>query len=229
MPPTRLPRKQDVAQALLEQSSVFVHLDPRAERVSVPAWFKKQPQLVLQIGLNMAVPIHDLRVDEEGLACTLSFNRSPHYCVVPWSSVYALIGEDGRGMVWPDDVPPEVAAQMQQKAAPKPKLAAVGPGAPATPTAATAPEKPASKKATAAEKKAQAAAAPVPVATEASEAAEAKPAKKKRTRRKAEKAEAPPKALAPVPDEPAEAQPEPLARAGGKGKRELPPYLRVIK
>ncbi|HEV8247613.1 MAG TPA: ClpXP protease specificity-enhancing factor SspB, partial [Polyangiaceae bacterium] len=121
-----MPRKKDVALALLEQSSVFVHLDPRDEKVRVPAWFKKQPQLVLQIGLNMAIPITDLKVDEEGLSCTLSFNRSPHFCAVPWAAVYALVGEDGRGMVWPDDVPPEVAAQMQQKAAPKPKLAAVG-------------------------------------------------------------------------------------------------------
>src|SRR4029079_1703103 len=64
MPPTRLPRKKAVALALLEQSSVFVHLDPRDEKVRVPAWFKKQPQLVLQIGLNMAIPIKDLQVDE---------------------------------------------------------------------------------------------------------------------------------------------------------------------
>ena len=212
MPPTRLPRKKDVAVALLEQSSVFVHLDPRAERVSVPTWFKKQPQLVLQVGLNMAIPIPDLHVDEDGLSCTLSFNRTPHYCVVPWSSVYALVGEDGRGMVWPDNVPPEVAAQMQQKAAPRPKLAAVAQGA---------PEKTPAKKLSAAEKKA---AEPAPEGEQPAKPA----AKKKRSRRKAEKV-APPKALAPVPDEPAEAQQEPLARGSAKGKRELPPYLRVIK
>ncbi len=57
MPPTRLPRKKDVALALLEKSSMYVHLDPRGERVLVPNWFRKQPQLVLQVGLNMAIPI----------------------------------------------------------------------------------------------------------------------------------------------------------------------------
>jgi stringent starvation protein B len=92
---------------------VHVHLDPRAPGVVVPAWFKKQPQLVLQIGLNMPVPIPDLRLDEEGMSCTLSFNRTPFYCVVPWPGVYAMVGDDGRGMVWPDDVPPEVANQAQ--------------------------------------------------------------------------------------------------------------------
>ena len=93
-----LPPKKDVALALLERASVFIHLDPRREQVLVPAWFKKQAQLVLQVGLNMAVRIPDLDIGDEAVACTLSFNRSPHYCFVPWDSVYALVGEDGRGM-----------------------------------------------------------------------------------------------------------------------------------
>src|SRR3954463_6843697 len=60
----------------------------------------------------MPVPIPDLRLDEESMSCTLSFNRSPFYCVVPWSSVFAMVGEDGRGMVWPDDVPQELAVKV---------------------------------------------------------------------------------------------------------------------
>lgn len=108
-----LPPKKDVALALLERASVFVHLDPRAENVVVPPWLKKQPQLVLQIGLNMAVKIPDLEVGEEAVCCTLSFSRRPHHCYVPWGAVYALVGEDGRGMVWPEDIPAEVSSQAQ--------------------------------------------------------------------------------------------------------------------
>jgi stringent starvation protein B len=111
-----LPPKKEVALALLERSSVYVHLDPRQSAVVVPPWFKRQPQLVLQIGLNMPMPIPDLRLDDDGLSCTLSFNRSPFFCVVPWASVFAMVGEDGRGMVWPDDVPAEVARQAQVRA-----------------------------------------------------------------------------------------------------------------
>jgi stringent starvation protein B len=126
-----LPPKKEVALALLERSSVHVHLDPRGAGVVVPPWFKRQPQLVLQVGLNMPVPIPDLRLDEEGLACTLSFNRSPFYCVVPWISVFAMVGDDGRGMVWPDEVPPEIAKQprgpeavpSREKSDPSPQLA----------------------------------------------------------------------------------------------------------
>jgi stringent starvation protein B len=114
MPP--LPRKQAVALDLLERTSVFVHLDPRRPGVVVPQGFLKQPQLVLQIGLNMAIAIPDLEVGEEGISCTLSFNKRPQFCRLPWSSIYALIGEQGGGMVWPEDVPPEVVSQQRAAA-----------------------------------------------------------------------------------------------------------------
>lgn len=114
MPP--LPRKQAVALDLLERTSVFVHLDPRRPGVMVPPGFLKQPQLVLQIGLNMAISIPDLDVGEDGITCTLSFNKRPHFCSLPWSSIYALIGEQGGGMVWPEDVPPEVVSQQRAAA-----------------------------------------------------------------------------------------------------------------
>ncbi len=120
--PSLLPPKKDVALALLERASVFVHLDPRDDEVLVPAWFKRQPQLVLQVGLNMAVRIPDLEVGDDAVSCTLSFTRSPHYCYVPWKAVYALVGEDGRGMVWPEDIPPEVAAQTQSITQRRPSL-----------------------------------------------------------------------------------------------------------
>lgn len=110
----RLPPKKDVALALLQGTSLYVHLDPRREQVLVPKHFLEQPQLVLQVGLNMAVKIPDLEVDEEGITCTLSFNRTPFWCRLPWTAVFALVGEDGRGMVWPDDVPGELASQARR-------------------------------------------------------------------------------------------------------------------
>src|SRR5450432_1639841 len=130
-PTARLPPKKDVALALLEQASMYIHLDPRADSVQVPAWFKKQPQLVLQVGLNIAVPIPDLHVDELGLSCTLSFNRAPFFCMIPWRAVFALVGEKGQAMVWAEDVPAEVAAQAQaqkQPERPRGHLRSVGDG-----------------------------------------------------------------------------------------------------
>lgn len=115
--PPQLPPKPEVALALLQSApSVYIHLDPRSEAVVVPVWFKKQPQLVLQVGLNMTVSIPDLDVGDEGISCTLSFNRRPEYCSIPWSAIFGLVGEDGRGMIWPDSVPSEVAASANGRA-----------------------------------------------------------------------------------------------------------------
>lgn len=116
-----LPPKKDVAMALLKGPSLYVHLDPRGEDAIVPKWFKKQHQLVLQIGINMAVTIPDLDVGDDGIVATLSFNRSPFWCFMPWTAIYALVGEDGRGMVWPEDVPSELTPKTQ-----KPSLKVVG-------------------------------------------------------------------------------------------------------
>jgi stringent starvation protein B len=216
MSPTQpLPPKKEVGLALLERSSVYVHLDPRQETVLVPAWFKKQPQLVLQVGMNMPVAIPDLRFDDDGMSCTLSFNRSPFFCVVPWSSVFAMVGEDGRGMVWPDDVPAEVARQAQsrpaegapRKDAPKAIAASMREGRD------TREAKPDAPKAKRTRKRPALAAVPDGAASATSPG-------------KTSSGRASPSPLRPV----VAPSPRPRPVAGPtRKKRELPPYLRVVK
>ncbi|HEX2877629.1 MAG TPA: ClpXP protease specificity-enhancing factor SspB [Polyangiaceae bacterium] len=229
MPMTRLPPKKDVALALLEQATVLVHLDPRGEQVQVPAWFKRQPQLVLQIGLNMPKPIPDLNVDDSGISCTLSFSNTPHYCHLPWASVYALIGASGRGMVWPDDVPKEVAGQYvvtTPKEEPKPRAA----------LRAVEPEPSPDEQAAKADAKKKKRARKAKEAKETEKATRAarprkKPAVVPAPEPSSEKAAPPRAAAAPAPAVAA----APARRASGgssagaKKKRELPPYLRVVK
>lgn len=111
----QLPPKKDVARALLLRGNVFVHLDPRRHGVTVPTWLQTQPQLVLQVGLDMPIPIPDLRVDDAGVYGTLSFQRAPFTCSVPWSAVFALVGDDNKGVVWPDDLPPEIATEIDRE------------------------------------------------------------------------------------------------------------------
>ena len=213
MSPTQpLPPKKEVGLALLERSSVYVHLDPRRGDVVVPVWFKKQPQLVLQVGMNMPVPIPDLRFDDDGVSCTLSFNRAPFFCVVPWSSVFAMVGEDGRGMVWPDDVPPEVARHAQGRGSDAaPRKEAPKPGLQAREGRDSRPE--ASAKAKRSRKR--------PTLTAVPDADDvAAPAVK-----------APSGRIAPSPMRPVAApSPAPRTIVGPtRKKRELPPYLRVVK
>jgi hypothetical protein len=214
MSPTQpLPPKKDVALALLERSSVYVHLDPRPPAAVVPPWFKKQPQLVLQVGMNMPVPIPDLRLDDDGLSCTLSFNRAPFFCVVPWTSVFAMVGDDGRGMVWPDDVPAEVARQAQvriveggaEKESPKPALAR-------EPKAEAPPKGKRPRK------------RPVLAAVAEADGRDS-PMKPVKSSRAAERSPRSNQAAAPRPV----VAPAAAPRGSRKKKRELPPYLRVVK
>jgi stringent starvation protein B len=224
---TRLPRKKDVVLALLENSTVFLHLDPRPSEVKVPPWFKKQPELVLQVGLNMAVPIPDLNLDDEGVSCTLSFNRSPHFCFVPWTAIHAVIGEDRRGMVWHDDVPPEVAGQYQfQAGTPKPQARLRAVDSESTRTEPAPPD--------------DAAAGATKPAEPQSLPAAAQQRKKLRKKTQKGRAAASPQRepvraarpmLAPV-QEPSTRDKEEGNKDSGdapKKKRELPPYLRVVK
>jgi stringent starvation protein B len=110
-----LPAKKDVARALLLRGSLFIHLDPRRPGVLVPSRLRSQAQVVLQVGLEMPVPIPDLRVDEDGVFGTLSFKGVPFTCFVPWGAVFALVGDDAKGMVWHADMPSEIAAEVERE------------------------------------------------------------------------------------------------------------------
>ncbi|HTJ81519.1 MAG TPA: ClpXP protease specificity-enhancing factor SspB [Polyangiaceae bacterium] len=99
------PPKKNVALALIEQGTIYVHLDPRKSGVVVPKEFQVQQELVLSFGYAMRVPVPDLDIDDEGISGTLSFNRRPFWCKIPWSAVYAIIDADKRGAAWPEDAP----------------------------------------------------------------------------------------------------------------------------
>jgi stringent starvation protein B len=238
-----LPPKKEVALALLERSNVDVYLDPRAEGVVVPPQFRKEPRLILKIGLNMPVPIPDLRLDDESMSCTLSFNRTKFFCVVPWLSVFAMVGDDGRGMVWPDDVPQELAvraesqrpsgAPVREELAPVPSSgrgsgkgkSRIQPDGSAESSAASAGPK--SKRPR--KKKDEAPARPVLVAVPPPEKSSPR-VEKLDDRREANASasttagtsERPPERVSPPPRVSA-------TPAGPRPKRELPPYLRVVK
>ena len=104
--------KKTFFQTLLEAGSVYVHLDPRKEGVVVPSALKDGPMLTLVFGLRLPVPIPDLEINQEAVTGTLSFDRTPYWCKVPWKAVYALSTEDGRALVWPEDLPRDVQLHL---------------------------------------------------------------------------------------------------------------------
>jgi stringent starvation protein B len=86
-----------------------LHLDARRPGVVVPVNLKREAHLVLQYGHDLPIPIPDLEVDDYGVRATLSFSRTAHVTVVPWSAVYVVACDDGRGVLYTEDVPNDVA------------------------------------------------------------------------------------------------------------------------
>lgn len=132
-----LPPKKDVLDELLARGSARIFLDPRRPGVVVPKSFANQAELVLRVGYSLKPAIVDLQVDDEAVSCTLSFNRTPCWCKLPWNAVFAVVSDVGsRGVIWPDDVP--IESQLLKVAPSKPKLASV----PAGDSAAAKPDRP---------------------------------------------------------------------------------------
>jgi stringent starvation protein B len=103
------PSKHKVFVDLLRKGRPSLYLDARRPGVIVPAHLRGEPHLVLQYGYDLPIPIPDLEVDEHGVRATLSFSKSPQRTVVPWSAVYVVACDDGRGVLYPEDVPDDVS------------------------------------------------------------------------------------------------------------------------
>ncbi|HSZ81259.1 MAG TPA: ClpXP protease specificity-enhancing factor SspB [Polyangia bacterium] len=103
------PSKQDAFLALLREGWTSLHLDARRPGVIVPAHLRGEAHLVLQYGHDLPISIPDLEVDEYGVRATLSFSRNPQLTVVPWSAIYVVACDDGRGVLYQEDVPEDVS------------------------------------------------------------------------------------------------------------------------
>jgi stringent starvation protein B len=110
--PGAMPKKREVVSKLLEDGPVLVHLDARRPGVDVPDQHRSEPKLVLRLGHGLTPPIPDLDIDDSGIRATLTFRGKPFGCKIPWAAVYAVVAEDGRGLVWPEHVPPEVQSEF---------------------------------------------------------------------------------------------------------------------
>jgi len=110
--PGAMPKKREVVSKLLEDGPVLVHLDARRPGVDVPDQHRSEPKLVLRLGHGLTPPIPDLDIDDTGIRATLTFRGKPFPCRIPWAAVYAVVAEDGRGLVWPEHVPPEVQSEF---------------------------------------------------------------------------------------------------------------------
>jgi stringent starvation protein B len=110
-----LPAKREFVEDLLTRGPVVLHVDARRREAQVPDRFREDAKLVLRFGYGLTPAIIDLSIDNDGIGGTLTFGGIPHRCVLPWDTVYAVVGEScQKGMVWPDDVPDCVVDSLLQ-------------------------------------------------------------------------------------------------------------------
>ncbi len=205
-------KKQVLLEALDAAPTVMLHLDARREGVKVPDVHRSNYALALRVGYMLSPPIN-LSCGDEFVTCTLSFNRTPFYCELPWDAIYAIACDDGRAAVWPDDIPPEAAARFSGAFAGRSDAAAGAERVEAPGAEAKAKRTPPRKdKPRLGSVDAGVRARPVTVRGGASEA-KSPP-------------EAPPPAGSDAPQAEGDSAPPAAER---KPKRELPPYLRVVK
>ncbi len=114
------PSKRRVIEGMMaREPAVLIHVDPRRPGVDVPDRLSRSGSLVLRFGLNLTPPVPDLEVDDQQISGTLAFDGSGYRCRVPWLAIYAAIAEHGqRGVVWPEDAPPEIRKLWEAAADP---------------------------------------------------------------------------------------------------------------
>ena len=105
------PQKFAVFSRFIAKGKVMVTLDARRTGVNVPSHLANEPQLNLDFSERFG--LSDFMYDERGVRASLSFNRQPFFCDVPWSSVYALFSHvDNERLTWARALPQEILAQL---------------------------------------------------------------------------------------------------------------------
>lgn len=107
------PQKFAVFSRFVAKGKVMVTLDARRPGVSVPSHLAPEPQLNLDFSERFG--LSDFIYDERGVRASLSFNRQPFFCDVPWSAVYALFSHaDNERITWSRALPQEILAQLPE-------------------------------------------------------------------------------------------------------------------
>jgi stringent starvation protein B len=110
----RVQEKRQRLEELLDRGMVMVHLDATQQGVDVPNMHADSAALALNLSYRFRIP--DFRVDDEGVYASLSFNREPYPCRLPWHAIFAIRSHvDDTFHVWPEDVPEQLLERARQQ------------------------------------------------------------------------------------------------------------------
>jgi hypothetical protein len=114
-------KRQIISQLLGEEDHILIVVDPGVDGVKLPSdLLTRGEPVALHIGYRMVIPIPDLQLDDAGVTGTLSFNRTPFPCMLPWACLVQVSVRDEH-LVWllPTSAPPEGEADPAED---RPKL-----------------------------------------------------------------------------------------------------------
>lgn len=93
-------KRRIIEDLLKDESFIMVIVDVTFDGLLLPkSLLETREPVGLNIGYDMAIPIPDLVIDDEGIKGTLSFSRTPSYCVIPWGAI-AQLSHDNEHLVW---------------------------------------------------------------------------------------------------------------------------------
>ena len=108
--------KRKAFEDLLQHSRLYLTLDTRVTGVKIPSEHQGKSALTIIFGLDMPLPLADLAVDDNGIEVTLSFERSPHHCSIPWDAVWYLVpAGDKEGILFEHSLPEAVKKTMESQ------------------------------------------------------------------------------------------------------------------
>lgn len=115
---TELSSPKDVLLHLLDEGMVMLHINAKHEDVIVPSYLKDDVHLRLNLSYRFRLP--DLQIDDEMISATLSFQKQPFRCCIPFVALWGLSQphDPENLIIFPDALPIEMLAlalQAQQE------------------------------------------------------------------------------------------------------------------
>ena len=108
----RSAKRAVVEAALADGHQVMLYCDGRI--CTLPEEFKRPNIWLLVAQTGLAVPIPDLDVSDDGIKATLSFDRAPFECFIPWAALFAVESSEHFRATWGDDVPSAALCEKHQ-------------------------------------------------------------------------------------------------------------------
>ena len=132
------PEKLRMFARFVDQGMTMVSLDARREGVRVPQHLAGE--LMLNLNFSLRFGIDDFAYDDDGVRASLTFNKVPFFCEIPWGAVYQMTSTvNADRMMWPDSLPAELADLVPPQVRPStPRAPAPSPIATVAPIEPTA-------------------------------------------------------------------------------------------